>query len=118
MGRIRIVRGWSDYLELSQFSYNLSIPLQSLSIPIRNHLIRGIRVVDLEMTKFIATHQALMEFYFKGGDLFQWFVKLHEFFALDNTQSHRMVSIASCYMEGEAWEWFQDVEGQRHQVYA
>ena len=70
------------------------------------------------MTKFIATHQALMEFYFKGGDLFRWFVKLHEFFALDNTQSHRMVSIASCYMEGEAWEWFQDVEGQRHQVYA
>ena len=62
------------------------------------------------MTESIATYQAFIEFYFKGGDPFQWPIKLYEFFALDNTPPHRMVSIASYYMEGEAWEWFQDAE--------
>ena len=54
------------------------------------------------MTESIATLQAFMEFYFKGGDPFWWLVKLYEFFALDNTPPHRMVSIASYYIEGEA----------------
>ena len=62
------------------------------------------------MTESIATYQAFIEFYFKGKDPFRWPIKLYEFFALDNTPPHRMVSIASYYMEGEAWEWFQDAE--------
>ena len=44
------------------------------------------------------------------GEPFRWLVKLYEFFAIDNTPPHRMVFIASYYMEEEAREWFQDVE--------
>ena len=33
------------------------------------------------------------------GEPFRWLVKLYEFFALNNTPPHRMVSIASYYME-------------------
>ena len=96
-----------DYFELSQFPYNsYSSPLETIGI-----LTSGIRFIDLEMTKSIAIHQAFMKFYFKGGDLFWWLVKLYEFFVVDNTPWHRMVSIASYYMaEEEAWEWFQDLE--------
>ena len=53
------------------------------------------------MTEFIAAKQAFMEFYFKCEDHFQWLVKLYEFFTLDNTPPHHMVSIASYYMEGQ-----------------
>ena len=86
-----------DYFELIRFPYNSYLsPLETTGF-----LKSGIRVVDLEMTKSIAIHQAFMKFYFKGRDLFWWLVKLYEFFVVDNTPSHRMVSIASCYMEGE-----------------
>ena len=62
------------------------------------------------MTKASGICQALMEFYFKDRAPFQWLIKLYEFFALDNTPSPRMVSVASCCMEGEAWECIQDAE--------
>ena len=97
---------YRDYFELSQFPYNsYSSPLETTRF-----LTSGIRDVDLEMTKTNGICQALMEFYFKGRDLFRWLVKLYEFFALDNSPSHRMVSVASCCMEGEAWECIQDAE--------
>ena len=86
-----------DYFELIRFPYNsYSSPLETTGF-----LASGIRIVDLEMTKSIAIHQAFMKFYFKGGDLLWWLVELYEFFVVDNTPSHCMVSIASCYMEGE-----------------
>ena len=50
------------------------------------------------MTESIATHQAFIDFTFKGGDPFWWLLKLYEFFALENTPPHLMFFIASYYM--------------------
>ena len=50
------------------------------------------------MTKYVATHQAFIEFTFKGGDPFRRLLKLYEFFALENTPPHLMFFIASYYM--------------------
>ena len=83
--------------------------LVSLLVTISN-LSSGIKSVNLEMNESIATYQAFLELYFKSVDPFQWLVKIYEFFTLDNTLPHCMVSITSYYMEGETWEWFQDVE--------
>ena len=62
-----------DYLELNQFTY-ISFPFPYTYHPsplgTTKFLINGIRVVDLEMTKSIATHQAFIVFKFKGGDPF------------------------------------------------
>ena len=62
-----------DYLELIKLTcISYSFPYTSHPSPLGTIrvLTNGIRAVDLEMTKFVATHQAFIEFTFKGGDPF------------------------------------------------
>ena len=90
-----------DYLKLIKLTC-ISYPFPYTSHPSPLGTIRvltnGIRAVDLEITKFVATHQAFIEFTFKGGDPFWWLLKLYEFFALENTPPHLIFFIASYYM--------------------
>ena len=50
---------------------------------------------------------------FKGRDPLWWLFEVYNLFALENTPPHHMVSIASYFLEGEALEWFQDLEASR-----
>ena len=50
---------------------------------------------------------------FKGKDPLWWLFEVYNLFALENTPPHHMVSIASYFLEGEALEWFQDLEESR-----
>ena len=50
---------------------------------------------------------------FKGGDPLWWLFELYNFFALENTPPHHMVSIASYFLEGEVLEWFQVLKALR-----
>ena len=90
-----------DCLELSKLTC-ISYPFPYTSHPSPLGTIEvlknGIRAIDLETTKSITTHQAFIEFTFKGGDPFRRFLKLYEFFALENTPPHLMFFIASYYM--------------------
>ena len=90
-----------DYLELIKLTC-ISYPFPYTSHPSPLGTIRvltnGIRAVDLEMTKFVATHQAFIEFTFKGGDPFWQLLNLYEFFAVENMPPHLIFFIASYYM--------------------
>ena len=62
-----------DKLELSKLiDISYPFPYTSHQSPLGTigFLTNGIRVVDLEMTESVATHQAFIEFTFKGGDPF------------------------------------------------
>ena len=50
---------------------------------------------------------------FKGGDPLWWLFEVYNFFALENTPLHHMVSIPSYFLEGEVLEWFQVLEASR-----
>ena len=89
------------YLKLSKLTCILyPLPYTSHPSPLGTIevLTNGIRAIDLVMTKYVATHQAFIEFTFKGGDPFRRLLKLYEFFALENTPPHLMFFIASYYM--------------------
>ena len=90
-----------DYLESSKLTcISYPFPYTSHPSPLGTieDLRNGIRAIDLEMTKSIATHQAFIEFTFKGGDPFWRLHNLYEFFALENTPPHLMFFIAFDYM--------------------
>jgi hypothetical protein len=80
------------------------------------HLDTSVRALQLRIEKRLPTvssresaapHQGSMELpKFKGGDPFWWILKINKFFYLNNTPPYLMVSIASHYMQGEAWVWF------------
>jgi hypothetical protein len=67
----------------------------------------GERLPTVSRRESAALHQGSMELpKFKGGDPFWWILKINKFFYLNNTPPYLMVSIASHYMQGEAWVWF------------
>ena len=90
-------RGCLKLSKLTCISY--PFPYTSLPSPFGTIVVltNGIRAIDLEMTKSVATHQAFIEFTFKGGDPFWRLLNLYEFFALENTPPHLMFFIASYY---------------------
>ena len=90
-----------DYLEFSKLTcISYPFPYTSHPSPLGTIevLTNGIRAIDLVMTNYVATHQAFIEFSFKGEDPFWWLLKLYEFFALENTPPQLMFFIASYYM--------------------
>ena len=92
-----------DYLELIKLTcISYSFPYTSHPSPLGTIrvLTNGIRAVDLEMTKFVATHQAFIEFTFKGGDPFWRLLKLYEFFALENTTTPYVFYCLSLHVRG------------------
>ena len=84
-----------DYLELIKLTC-ISYPFPYTSHPSPLGTIRvltnGIRAVDLEIIESVATHQAFIDFTFKGGDPFWRLLKLYEFFLL---KTHHHISCFS-----------------------
>ena len=91
-------RGCLKLSKLTCISYPLPYTSQPSPLGTIEVLTNGIRAIDLVMTKYVATHQAFIEFTFKGGDPFWQLLKLYEFFALENMPPQLMFFIASYYI--------------------